>query len=213
VLRRSFVVAIDGPAGSGKGTIGKALAKHFGWKFLDTGLLYRAVAQKIISFQGSWCEDEAIRVAMNLSESELDHPDLRTPEVSKLASKVAAIQEVREALLDWQRDFVFDCDGAVLDGRDIASVVVPDAEVKLFLTASPEKRAERRHRELVAQGKTVELNHVLDELILRDQRDITRLSSPLVKTKDAIKIDTTTKSIQESLAVAINMVEKRLKGS
>ena len=213
MLRRSFVVAIDGPAGSGKGTIGKALAKHFGWKFLDTGLLYRAVAQKIISFQGSWCEDEAIRVAMNLSESEPDHPDLRTPEVSKLASKVAAIQEVREALLDWQRDFIFDCDGAVLDGRDIASVVVPDAEVKLFLTASPEMRAERRHRELVAQGKTVELNHVLDELILRDQRDITRLSSPLVKTKDAIEIDTTTKSIQESLAVAINMVEKRLKGS
>ncbi len=213
MLVRPFIVAIDGPAGSGKGTVGTSLARYFGWKFLDTGLLYRAVARKLIAAYGERAVDKAVQIASELSEDDLRQAGLRSPDVSAMSSKIAAMQEVRDHLLKWQRNFARNCNGAVLDGRDIASVVFPDADVKLFLTASPKKRAERRHAELMARGDTTTLDRVYRDLLQRDKRDQARTHAPLIQTKDAIVIDTTDKSIKESVEAAIQVVEKAMCGS
>lgn len=205
-----FIVAIDGPAGSGKGTLGRLLASHFGWKFLDTGLLYRAVANKFLRAKGQGSEQNVVEVAQGLVEEDLYSKNLRSPEITIESSKVASNNKVRQALIQWQRDFVKDCNGAVIDGRDIASVIFPDAPVKLYLTASAEERALRRHKELIEQGVQIPFEQVYEDLLLRDKRDSTRSSAPLVKTKDAVEIDTSNKTIEESLTEAIHVVEKKL---
>ncbi|MFW5654392.1 MAG: (d)CMP kinase [Roseicyclus sp.] len=200
----SFTVAIDGPAASGKGTIARALAAHFGLGYLDTGLLYRAVGRRMLA-------GEAPEVAAAaLTEADLADPDaLRGPDVAQAASKVAAIPEVRAALLDYQRAFARRDGGAVLDGRDIGTVICPLAEAKLFVTARPEVRAARRHAELLSRGLQSRLEDVLADVRERDARDAGRAASPMKAAEDAVLLDTSDLDIAEALARAIAAVEAR----
>lgn len=200
----SFTVAIDGPAASGKGTIARALAAHFGLGYLDTGLLYRAVGRRMLG-------GEAPEVAAAaLTEADLADPDaLRGPDVAQAASKVAAIPEVRAALLDYQRAFARRDGGAVLDGRDIGTVICPLAEAKLFVTARPEVRAARRHAELLSRGLQSRLEDVLADVRERDARDAGRAASPMKAAEDAVLLDTSDLDIAEALARAIAAVEAR----
>ena len=197
-------VAIDGPAAAGKGTIGRAIARELGFRHLDTGLLYRAVALR--SLQG---EDPA-EAAQRLDPGGLGDPRLREPAVAQEASRVAAIPEVRAALLDWQKAFARSEGGAVLDGRDIGTVVCPEAEVKLFVTASPEARAGRRHAEQVAAGHESSLEGTLAEVRARDARDAGRAMSPLRAAEDAVVIDTSGMSVAEAVTAALAVVRERL---
>ncbi len=199
-----FTVAIDGPAAAGKGTIGRAIARELGFRHLDTGSLYRAVALR--SLQG---EDPA-EAAQRLDPGGLDDPRLREPAVAQEASRVAAIPEVRAALLDWQKAFARSDGGAVLDGRDIGTVVCPEAEVKLYVTASPEARAGRRHAEQVAAGQESSLEGTLAEVRARDARDAGRAVAPLRPAEDAVVIDTSGMSVEEAVAVALGVVRARL---
>jgi cytidylate kinase len=191
-----FTVAIDGPAASGKGTIAREVARRFGFAHLDTGLLYRAVGRKVLD--GA----DPVEAAAALRAEDLDDADLRTADVAQAASKVAAIPEVREALTDFQVAFARRAGGAVLDGRDIGTVICPEAEVKLFVTASDEVRAERRFLELKDKGADVTLEGVLDDLRARDARDSARATAPLKAAGDAVVLDTTTMSIDEAVAAA-----------
>lgn len=196
----AFTVAIDGPAAAGKGTISRAVAEHFGFAHLDTGLLYRAVGAKTLLGQ------DAIAAAQSLSADDLSAPNLRSAEVAQATSKVAAIPEVRAALTQFQRDFASRDGGAVLDGRDIGSVICPDAEVKLFVTASAEVRAKRRFDELTAAGADTEYEVVLADVIERDKRDTERAVAPLRATEDAIIIDTSDLSIEMAVKSAIDAI-------
>jgi cytidylate kinase len=200
----SFTVAIDGPAASGKGTISRAVAAHFGLAHLDTGLLYRAVGKRML-------EGEAPEAAATaLTPEDLKDPDaLRGPDVAQAASKVAAIPEVRAALVDFQRAFARRAGGAVLDGRDIGTVICPDAAAKLFVTASAEVRARRRHAELVARGLDTSYEAVLADVHERDERDAGRSTAPMVAAEDAVLIDTSDLSIDEAVAAAIAAVGAR----
>ncbi|MBT5822182.1 MAG: (d)CMP kinase [Rhodobacteraceae bacterium] len=198
-----FTVAIDGPAAAGKGTLSKAVAAHFGFAHLDTGLLYRAVAAKTL------LGVEPIEAAQRLTAHDLDDTDLRTPEVAQAASKVAVIPEVRAALVDFQRAFAARAGGAVLDGRDIGTVIYPDAAVKLFVTASAEVRAERRYLELSAKGDPSTRGQVLADVQARDERDMNRAEAPLKPASDAILIDTSELSIEAAVASAIAAIEAR----
>lgn len=198
-----FTVAIDGPAAAGKGTIAKAIAAHFGFAHLDTGLLYRAVGAATL--EGV----DPIEAARSLSAKALDAPDLRTPDVAQAASKVAVIPEVRAALLDFQKAFARRAGGAVLDGRDICTVIVPQAEVKLFVTASPEIRARRRLEELHGRGLAAEYGTVLEDVKARDARDSQRHTAPLKASDDAIVLDTSDMLVAEAIAKAIALVEAR----
>ena len=197
----SFTVAIDGPAAAGKGTISKAVAAHFGYAHLDTGLLYRAVGRKVLD--GA----EPAAAARALVAEDLAADGLRTQEVAGAASKVAVIEEVRSALLDFQRAFALRAGGAVLDGRDIGTVICPDADVKLFVTASAEVRATRRHLELQGRGGDENYEQVLADVIARDERDAARAAAPMVAADDARLIDTSDMSIDEAVAVAIAAVK------
>lgn len=197
----SFTVAIDGPAAAGKGTISKAVAAHFGFAHLDTGLLYRAVGRKVLD--GA----EPVAAARALVAEDLAADGLRTQEVAGAASKVAVIEEVRSALLDFQRAFALRAGGAVLDGRDIGTVICPDADVKLFVTASAEVRATRRHLELQGRGGDENYEQVLADVIARDERDAARAAAPMVAADDARLIDTSDMSIDEAVAVAIAAVK------
>lgn len=197
----SFTVAIDGPAAAGKGTISKAVAAHFGFAHLDTGLLYRAVGRKVLD--GA----EPVAAARALVAGDLAADGLRTQEVAGAASKVAVIEEVRSALLDFQRAFALRAGGAVLDGRDIGTVICPDADVKLFVTASAEVRATRRHLELQGRGGDENYEQVLADVIARDERDAARAAAPMVAADDARLIDTSDMSIDEAVAVAIAAVK------
>ncbi len=199
----AFTIAIDGPAAAGKGTLSKAVAAHFGYGHLDTGLLYRAVGAKMLDGV------EPIAAAQALDVTDLDREDLRTPEVAQAASKVAAIGEVRAALLDFQRAFARRSGGAVMDGRDIGTVICPEAEVKLFVTASAEVRAKRRFLELAQKGSVVTLDEVLADVRARDERDMTRAEAPLKPAEDAVLIDTSTLSIEEAVAQAIAVIDAR----
>lgn len=201
----SFTVAIDGPAAAGKGTISKAVAAHFGLAHLDTGLLYRAVGRRILQGEG------AVSAAQSLTADELEQGDLRTAEIAQAASKVAVIPDVRAALVDFQRAFARRAGGAVLDGRDIGTVICPDAEVKLFVTASPEVRAERRYLELHAKGAAVTREQVLEDVRERDARDAERSAAPMVAADDAVLLDTSDLSIEAALAQAISVVERKMK--
>jgi len=201
-MEQPFTVAIDGPAAAGKGTISKEVAAHFGLAHLDTGLLYRVVGA--LKLGGT----DPVEAARTLKARDLQRDDLRVPEVAQEASKVAVIPEVRQALIDFQRAFARRAGGAVLDGRDIGTVICPEAEVKLFVTASPEIRAERRFLELEATGANVTRNHVLADVIARDERDMNRAAAPLKPAQDAILIDTSQMSIDAAVAVAIQAVEQ-----
>ena len=197
----AFTIAIDGPAAAGKGTIGRALAAHFGLAHLDTGLLYRATGRRTLDGL------EPVEAARSLRAADLDAGDLRSADVSQAASRVAAIPEVRQALLDFQRAFARRAGGAVLDGRDIGTVICPEAEVKLFVTATDAERARRRHREMVAAGHEVSLEAVADDLRQRDDRDSARAEAPLKPAEDALRLDTSEMTIDEAVARAVAVVE------
>ena len=201
-----FTVAIDGPAAAGKGTIAREVAKAFGFSHLDTGLLYRATGALVLGGM----EPEA--AARALSPEVLARGDLRSEATGRAASKVAAIPEVRAALLDYQRDFARTEGGAVLDGRDIGTVVCPGAEVKLYVTATDEVRAERRWKEEVAGGAEVTLGEVLADIRARDARDSGRETAPLKPAEDAVLLDTSSLGIDEAVARALAVVRAALPG-
>src|SRR5215212_6249387 len=205
-----MIIAIDGPAASGKGTLAKRLAAHFGLPHLDTGLLYRAVARALIDRGIPLTnEEEAVRVAASLDPRTLDDPRLRGAEMGEAASVVSAFQPVRDALLDYQRHFAGQAAGAVLDGRDIGTVVCPLAEVKLFITASPEERARRRHLELLARNEAAEFTAILEDIRRRDERDQTRSTAPLKPADDAVVLDTTRLDADAAFRAALDIVEAR----
>lgn len=195
-----FTVAIDGPAASGKGTISKAVAAHFGFAHLDTGLLYRAVGAKVLLGIGP---KEAART---LVPDDLEDEALRTPEVAQAASQAAALPQVRAALVDFQRSFAARAGGAVLDGRDIGTVICPGAQVKLFVVADAFVRAKRRHAELVGKGLDVTLDEVFADVQARDERDMGRADAPLRPAEDAIEIDTSHLPIEAAVARAISVI-------
>lgn len=199
-----FTVAIDGPAAAGKGTISKAVAAHFGFAHLDTGLLYRAVGAKVLA--GA----EPIFAARALEASDLEADNLRTSDVAEAASKIAVISEVRAALVNFQHRFALREGGAVLDGRDIGTVICPNAPAKLFVTASAEVRAERRYLEFVANDPSVLRKDVLADVIARDKRDSERATAPLVAADDAVLIDTSNMSIEAAVSQAIASIEAKL---
>ena len=200
-----FTVAIDGPAAAGKGTIGRAVAARFGMAHLDTGLLYRAVAAQALA--GA----DPVAAARSLMMVELERDDLRTPEVAQEASRVATDPEVRRALVDFQRKVARQAGGAVLDGRDICTVIAPEAEVKLFVTASAETRARRRYEELRAKGVETSPEEVLGDVRARDERDAGRKDAPMKRAEDALLIDTTAMGIKEAVAAAVAAVDDALR--
>ena len=201
-----FTVAIDGPAAAGKGTIARAIAAEFGFAHLDTGQLYRAVGAITLQ-KGRGVIDAALaeKTARNLSPADLSRPDLRSAIAAQAASKVAALPDVRAALVDFQRQFAAQEGGAVLDGRDIGTVVCPQAQVKLFVTATPEIRAHRRWLELGGDE-----SDVLADVQTRDKRDSERATSPLVAAPDAVMLDTSTQTIKQAVAQAVALVAARL---
>ncbi|WP_293574457.1 (d)CMP kinase [Phaeobacter sp.] len=199
----SFTVAIDGPAAAGKGTISRAVAQHFGFGHLDTGLLYRAVGARMLA------GEKPVAAAQALLPEDLNPEALRTAEVAQAASKVAVIPEVRAALVDFQRAFARRAGGAVLDGRDIGTVICPRAQAKLFVTASAEVRATRRLKELLAAGHPTTLAEVLEDVKARDARDMNRSEAPLKPAQDAVQIDTSSLSIDEAVQLAIAAIEAR----
>jgi CMP/dCMP kinase len=204
------VIAVDGPAASGKGTVARALAKHFGLPFMDTGLLYRAVALNLWRWGGDPANEfEALRACNELGFDH-DDPELRSEPVSKIASAISVFPSVRTALLGRQQNFARQEGGAVLDGRDIGTVIAPDADVKLYVTASPEVRAERRLKELEARGMHVHYDDVLADIHARDHRDTHRTVAPLTPALDAFVLDTSELDAAQAIAEAVRVVEERL---
>jgi len=199
-----FTVAIDGPAAAGKGTISKAVAAHFNLAHLDTGLLYRAVGRKTMD-----SDQPPAEIARRLTPADLARDDLRTADVAQAASKVAPIPEVRAALVEFQHEFASRKGGAILDGRDIGTVICPDAEVKLYVTADAPTRARRRFEELRAKDPTTEFETVLADVVARDARDAGRAEAPMVAAVDAVLIDTTELSIEQAVSQAIRVVQDR----
>jgi cytidylate kinase len=206
------IIAIDGPAASGKGTIGKRLASHYGLRHLDTGLLYRAVAKSVLD-AGQTPDNAAVAVAAAklLDPSRFDEAALKSPAVGEAASFVSAIPEVRAALVGFQREFAASPPGAVLDGRDIGTVICPGADVKIFVTAAPEVRAQRRAAEYRASGKDIDDATVLADIRKRDERDSNRSASPLKQAADAQLLDTTQLDVEAAVAAAIAIVERAKK--
>jgi cytidylate kinase len=206
-----MIIAIDGPAASGKGTLAKRVAAHFGLACLDTGLLYRAVARDVLEQERS-LEDEAYaaRVARTLDTATLSDPALRLPGVGDAASVVAKFPKVRAALLDLQRDFARQEPGAVLDGRDIGTVVCPDADVKIFVTATAEVRARRRYAEQKARGEPVTYEGVLASIRQRDERDANRADAPMKAAPDAILLDTTELDIEAAFDAAVGLIKRKI---
>lgn len=198
-----FTVAIDGPAAAGKGTIARAVAAHFGFAYLDTGLLYRAAARRAMDGM------DPVAAAQALVAADFERDGLRTAKVGQAASKIAAMPEVRAALVSFQQTFARREGGAVLDGRDIGTVICPGADVKLFITASNAVRAHRRWRELQKPGGPSEAE-ILADLEERDRRDSERAVAPLVAAKDAVVVDTSDMTIEEAVAKAVELVAQRL---
>jgi cytidylate kinase len=204
-----MIIAIDGPAASGKGTLGKRLAAHYGLRHLDTGLIYRAVAKAMLDV-GHALDDtaRATAAAKTLDPSSFDEA-LKAQRIGEAASIVSAIPEVRAALLSFQREFAAKRPGAVLDGRDIGTVICPDADVKIYVTAAPEIRARRRAAELKAAGARVDEAAVLADILKRDARDTNRAVAPLKPAPDAVVLDTTDLDIEAAVRAAIAIVEKK----
>ena len=203
-----MIIAIDGPAASGKGTIAKQVSAIYGLHHLDTGLLYRAVAKAMLD--GGHAPDDvarAIEAAIALDPAKFDDNTLKAPAITEAASVVAAIPEVREALMNYQRQFAMRPPGAVLDGRDIGTVIAPGADVKLFVMASPEVRAARRVRELWARGEQADEKEVLADLLRRDERDSRRTAAPLKAAPDAHLLDTTHLDIDAAFRAAVEIIE------
>ncbi|MDI9848353.1 (d)CMP kinase [Rhodoblastus sp. 17X3] len=202
-----MIIAIDGPAASGKGTIARRLAAHFGLPHLDTGLLYRATARVLLD-QGSKLDDieNAVSAARGLALLDFEEDRLRGREMGEAASVVAAIPQVRAALIDMQRAFAARPQGAVLDGRDIGTVIAPDANIKIFVTASPEIRAQRRSLELRGRGEKVDYPAILEDIRKRDRRDSERADAPLMPADDATILDTTDLNVEGAFAAALDIV-------
>lgn len=204
-----MIVAVDGPAASGKGTIARAISSHFALPHLDTGLLYRAVGLSVLRHGGDpMLEIDALR-ASDFSEAMLHDPEIRSEAASRAASVISVHPAVRAALLERQRSFARQPGGAVLDGRDIGTVIAPEAGAKLFVTASPETRARRRYEELSRAGALVEFAHILADIAARDLRDAARSHAPLARAADAALIDTTEMSIADAVRQAVAVVEAR----
>lgn len=205
-----MIIAVDGPVAAGKGTLAKRIAHHYNLKYLDTGALYRAVGLLVLRRgQDPANAAHAITAAHDVAQIDLSNPALRDEETGNAASTVAAIQPVRDVLLAYQRNVAKTRPGAVLDGRDIGTVVCPEADIKLFVTASPETRAMRRYKELLAKGLTVTFDDVFTDLQTRDARDSSRASSPLIAAEDAHLLDTTKLDIEAALAKACEIIEAR----
>lgn len=209
--RKGFVIAVDGPAASGKGTIARALASHYGLPHMDTGLLYRAVALKLWRWGGDASNEfEALRACDDLGFDPTDE-ELRSEPVSRIASKVSSYSSVRDALLQRQRDFAAQEGGAVLDGRDIGTIIAPGADAKLFVTASAEVRAQRRVRELLERGMPGHYDDVLLDIRARDERDAHREVAPLKQANDADLLDTSELNVEQAVAEAVRLVDARVK--
>jgi CMP/dCMP kinase len=207
---QGVIIAVDGPAASGKGTVARALAAHFGLPHLDTGLLYRAVGLSVLRHGGdpAICNDAL--AACDISPAMLDDPQIRSEAASRAASVVSTHKAVRAALLDRQRAFAHQPGGAVLDGRDIGTVIAPEADAKIFVTARPEVRARRRYDELVRAGAHVEFAHVFADIESRDARDAGRVTAPLSRAADADLLDTSDLAIDDVVRQAVAMVEARV---
>lgn len=206
-----MIIAVDGPTASGKGTISKALADHFGLPFLDTGLLYRAVGRRLALSGGDADSPVDALAACAFPDSLLDDPSLRDEVTGGLASRVSVHPAVRAALKERQVDFANQPGGAVLDGRDIGTVIAPHAHVKLFVSASAEVRARRRHEEMIARGLDVDLGAILTDIRTRDKRDTERADAPLKPAADAILLDTSDLTIGAAVQAAISLVEQKLR--
>jgi len=206
-----MIIAVDGPAASGKGTIARALAAHYGLPHLDTGLLYRAVGLSVLRNGGDPAKEVDALAQCGFSDALLADPALRTEAAGAAASAVSAFPGVRAALLDRQRRFAAQPGGAVLDGRDIGTVIAPEADAKLFVKATPTVRAQRRHAELRGAGMEISLDKVLAEIRARDQRDMARATAPLVQAPDAALLDTSYLDIDAAVDRAISLVEARIR--
>ena len=205
-----LVIAVDGPAASGKGTIARALARHYGLPHLDTGLLYRAVALNLLQTDGDPDSEFSAARACDISQIDFADAELKSEAVGGIASRISAYPMVREALLERQRTFAGQARGAVLDGRDIGTVIAPDAKVKLFVTARPEVRAQRRFEELIAMGRNVHVEDVLADIRARDERDCQRSAAPLRMAGDAILLDTSALGKDDAVAAALAAAEEQL---
>jgi cytidylate kinase len=204
-----MIIAVDGPTASGKGTIAAGLAKHYGLKRLDTGSLYRAVGLAVLDAGGDPADESAaVRAARALDLGAIDEFRIRSSTAGLAASQVAAMPAVRVVLREAQRAFAADPAGAVLDGRDIGTVICPDADVKLFITADLAVRAKRRHAELTARGETISYDELKAQIAERDRRDIERKDSPLYQAADAHALDTTDLNVERSIAAAVALVEQ-----
>jgi cytidylate kinase len=203
-----MIIAIDGPAASGKGTLAKRLAAHYGLHHLDTGAIYRAVAYALIS-QGADLGDElaAVNAARGIDPTTFDNPALKSHEVGTAASVVSAIPEVRTALVEFQRQFASQPPGAVLDGRDIGTVICPNAEVKIFVVADPEVRARRRTLEARSRGEAADEAIILADILARDERDRNRAAAPLKPAEDAYLLDNSHLDIEGGVRAAIDIIE------
>ncbi|MBC7985474.1 MAG: (d)CMP kinase [Sphingomonadaceae bacterium] len=201
-----MIIAVDGPAASGKGTIARALAAHFGLLHLDTGLLYRAVALNLLATGGDPESEFAAARACDISQIDLADPELKSEAIGGVASRISSYPLVREALIARQKNFAAQPGGAVLDGRDIGTVIAPHADAKLYVTASPEIRARRRHAEL---GDAASFDHVLADVLARDARDSERAAAPLVRAPDADLLDTSDLTISAAVQRAVALVEAR----
>lgn len=208
-----MIIAVDGPTASGKGTIAKALAEHYGLPFLDTGLLYRAVGFQLLQNGGDPDSPDDALEACEYSDDILEHPELRDEAIGGLASRVSVHPEVRAALNKRQVDFAYQPGGALLDGRDIGTVIAPDADVKLFITASANVRAERRYREMKSRGINVEFETILADIQARDIRDVGRTTAPLKPAVDAIEIDTSNMSVETAIQSAVTAVDSKVAAS
>ena len=206
-----MIIAVDGPTASGKGTIARALAAHFGLPHLDTGLLYRAVGRQVELNLGNPDDPADALAACEFPAALLDDPELRSEATGGLASRVSVHPLVRRALFDRQRAFATQPGGAVLDGRDIGTVIAPEAEAKLFVIASVEARAKRRYLEMVGSGRPADLHEIAADLSLRDERDRKRTEAPLRAAEDAALLDNSDLSARESIERAIALVEKRIR--
>ena len=205
-----MIIAVDGPAASGKGTIARALAEHYGIPHLDTGGLYRAVALSLKRAAGNPASEDDALAATGFSDNLLRDPELRTEETGVLASRLSAYPAVRAALMKRQRDFAHQQGGAVLDGRDIGTVIVPEADIKLYVVASPRVRAERRATEMAGHGQEADIDLMESEIVARDARDMERDNAPLAQADDADLLDTSELTIGAAIQRAIALVDARL---